>query len=175
MFPTATPSWTRCTSCVAPAAIYWSAKGAKHLVSWPRPGRSYLELPYADPVALEATLPELDAMLDIFDSIKPLNLGPDPRLADLGVGERACSRNNPGSRVFGTRPADTPMSSGRHSPRAWPSWSSGAVRLTSRCSTTRPAPTRSAGRDRQDAGSVRHRLCMDAGHFLVGGGDRSST
>ncbi|MET0994956.1 MAG: hypothetical protein ABWY20_13170, partial [Mycobacterium sp.] len=63
---------------------------------------AYLELPYADPVTLEATLPELDAMLDIFDSIKPLNLGPDPRptLADLGVGEGAdVRRNNPGSGV----------------------------------------------------------------------------
>ena len=33
---------------------------------------AYLELPYADPELLEKTLPELDAMLDIFDSIKSL-------------------------------------------------------------------------------------------------------
>ena len=61
---------------------------------------AYLELPYADPEMLEKTLPELDAMLDIFDSIKPLGLGPDPRptLADLGVGDGAdFRRNNPGS------------------------------------------------------------------------------
>ncbi len=60
---------------------------------------AYLELPYADLVALDAALPELDAMLDIFDSIKALNLGPDPRptLADLGVGDGAdVRRNNPG-------------------------------------------------------------------------------
>jgi len=61
---------------------------------------AYLELPYADPDALQAALPDLDAMLDIFDSIKPLNLGPDPRptLADLGVGEGAdFRRNHPGA------------------------------------------------------------------------------
>jgi inosose dehydratase len=61
---------------------------------------AYLELPYADPELLEKTLPELDAMLDIFDSIKSRGLGPDPRptLADLGVGDGAdFRRNNPGS------------------------------------------------------------------------------
>ena len=38
---------------------------------------AYLELPYADPEMLEKTIPELDAMLDIFDAIRPLGLGPD--------------------------------------------------------------------------------------------------
>ena len=37
---------------------------------------AYLELPYADPELLEKTLPELDAMLDIFDSIKSLGTRP---------------------------------------------------------------------------------------------------
>ena len=67
---------------------------------------AYLELPYADPEMLEKTIPELDAMLDIFDAIRPLGLGPDPRptLADLGVGDGAdFRRNNPGSGV--RRPA----------------------------------------------------------------------
>ena len=39
---------------------------------------AYLELPYADLDALQATLPELDAMLDIFDSIKSLEPGARP-------------------------------------------------------------------------------------------------
>src|SRR4029450_1250808 len=58
---------------------------------------AYLELPYADPEMLEKTLPELDAMLDIFDSIKPLGLGPDPRppLAAPAVGAGPASRRNP--------------------------------------------------------------------------------
>src|SRR4029079_12559605 len=61
---------------------------------------AYLELPYADAEMLSNALPELDAMLDSFDSIKSLGLGPDPRptLADLGVGDGAdFRRNNPGS------------------------------------------------------------------------------
>ena len=64
---------------------------------------------------LAKTLPELDAMLDIFDSIKPLGLGPDPRptLADLGVGDGADFRRTTRARVREIRPADTPKNSGR--------------------------------------------------------------
>ena len=89
---------------------------------------AYLELPYADPDALEATLPELDAMLDIFDSIKPLNLGPDPRptLADLGVGEGAdVRRNNPGSGV--RNPA------GGYTDEQWASFAKGMAIVFERC------------------------------------------
>ena len=56
---------------------------------------AYLELPYADPELLEKTLPELDAMLDIFDSIKSLGLGPDPRPDAGGPGCRRWRRLPP--------------------------------------------------------------------------------
>src|SRR5215472_19025459 len=47
---------------------------------------AYLELPYADPDALERTMPELDAMLSVFDAIQSYLQGPPPRptLADAG-------------------------------------------------------------------------------------------
>src|SRR5215469_6214429 len=47
---------------------------------------AYLELPYADQDALQRTLPDLDAMLDTFDAVRPYVSGPLPRptLADAG-------------------------------------------------------------------------------------------
>ena len=51
---------------------------------------AYLELPYADPDALEATLPDLDTLLDIFDAVRGYLPGPPPRptLADAGTEAR---------------------------------------------------------------------------------------
>ncbi|HTT59084.1 MAG TPA: TIM barrel protein, partial [Acidimicrobiales bacterium] len=51
---------------------------------------AYLEFPFADPVALEALYPELDAMLDTFDAVRDVVLGPLPRptLADASSESR---------------------------------------------------------------------------------------
>jgi inosose dehydratase len=51
---------------------------------------AYLELPYADPGALEQAMPALDGLLDTFDAVRPYLSGPPPRptLADAGSGER---------------------------------------------------------------------------------------
>src|ERR1700749_1228196 len=59
---------------------------------------AYVELPYADPGALERTLPELDAILDAFDAVRSYLPGPPPRptLAEAGSLAR---RNRPGRSV----------------------------------------------------------------------------
>ena len=136
---------------------------------------AYLELPYADLAALEEALPELDAMLDIFDSVKALNLGPDPRptLADLGVGDGAeVRRNNPG---LGNR---NPASG--YTDDQWASFAKGMAIVVGRCRSRGYQPVfhnetgtfveapEEVGRmlEVSDIG-----LCMDAGHFLLGGGD----
>src|ERR1700686_2440871 len=52
---------------------------------------AYVELPYADPDALEGALPQLDAVLDAFDAVQSYLPGPPPRptLADSGSKRRA--------------------------------------------------------------------------------------
>jgi inosose dehydratase len=136
---------------------------------------AYLELPYADPELLEKTLPELDAMLDIFDSIKPLGLGPDPRptLADLGVGDGAdFRRNNPGS---GAR---NPASG--YTEEQWAEFAKGMAVVVDRCRSRgyQPVFHNETGTFVEAPAEVARMLevseiglCMDAGHFLVGGGD----
>src|ERR1700722_11578509 len=56
---------------------------------------AYVELPYADHDALERTLPELDAILAVFDAVRSYLPGPPPRptLADNGSQAR---RDRPG-------------------------------------------------------------------------------
>src|SRR5579864_9254138 len=51
---------------------------------------AYLELPYADPGALEEALPALDELLSTFDMVRSYLPGPPPRptLADAGSQER---------------------------------------------------------------------------------------
>jgi len=136
---------------------------------------AYLELPYADPDALQKALPDLDAMLDIFDAIKPLNLGPDPRptLADLGVGEGAdFRRNHPGA---GAR---NPASG--YTDEQWASFAKGMAVVVDRCRARgyKPVFHNETGTYVEAPDEVARMLevseiglCMDAGHFLVGGGD----
>jgi inosose dehydratase len=50
----------------------------------------YLELPFSEPERLAAALPELDALLDVFDSVRPDGApAPRPTLADAGSAARA--------------------------------------------------------------------------------------
>ncbi len=53
----------------------------------------YLELPFSEPEKLAEALTELDALLDIFDSVAGLSPPPKPTLADAGSPARA---RNPG-------------------------------------------------------------------------------
>ena len=127
------------------------------------------------PEMLEKTLPELDAMLDIFDVIKPLGLGPDPRptLADLGVGDGAdFRRNNPGS---GAR---NPASG--YAEEQWAEFARGMAVVVDRCRSRGYKPvfhneTGTFVEAPEEVGRMLEvseiGLCMDAGHFLVGGGD----
>src|ERR1700754_2558965 len=124
---------------------------------------------------LEKTLPELDAILDIFDSIKPLGLGPDPRptLADLGVGDGAdVRRNNPGS---GAR---NPASG--YTEDQWAEFAGGVAVVVDRCRSRgyQPVFHNETGTYVEAPDEVGRMLevseiglCMDAGHFLLGGGD----
>ena len=133
---------------------------------------AYLELPYADPEMLEKTIPELDAMLDIFDAIRPLGLGPDPRptLADLGVGDGAdFRRNNPGSGV--RRPASG------YSDEQWAEFARGMALVVERCRSRGYQPvfhneTGTFVEAPEEVGRMLEvseiGLCMDAGHFLLG-------
>lgn len=131
----------------------------------------YLELPFTNPAALEAMYPELDAMLDIFEAVRGKVPGPDPRptLADAGNDRR---RARPGQ---------------AHSDRSlsfndgeWTAFQRGLRAVLARCrdrgfeptfhqetSTNIEAPHEVAKiLELTDAS-----ICLDTGHFMVGGGD----
>jgi len=131
----------------------------------------YLELPYADPGALARALPDLDALLDTFDAVRPLVPGPPPRptLADAGSPQR---RARPGrsaaERSLGLDPA------------GWRRFAEGLARAVGRCRDRGYEPTfhPETGTyveapweiaevlDRSDIG-----LCLETGHMMLGGGD----
>lgn len=132
---------------------------------------AYLEIPYADADGVDAMLPELDAMLDTFDAVAPHRIGPPPRptLADAGSEFR---RANPG-RAWDDR------SMGMDDD-AWQRFAAGLRRVVERCRGRGYEPTfhHETGTfveapweiermlDVSDIG-----LCLDTGHFLIGGGD----
>ncbi|HUJ06401.1 MAG TPA: TIM barrel protein [Streptosporangiaceae bacterium] len=132
---------------------------------------AYLELPYADHAALERNLPELDAMLDTFDAVRPFLSGPPPRptLADAGSASR---RGRPG------RSAGDPgrgLDAGE-----WRAFGAGLALVLSRCRDRGYEPTfhPETGTyveapweiervlDLSDVG-----LCLETGHMMLGGGD----
>jgi inosose dehydratase len=132
---------------------------------------AYLEFPFTDPAALPSMYRELDAMLDTFDAVASMVPGPAPHptIADSGSERR---RDNPGR---------------SHADRSWglddDGWERMRVGLASvvaRC------------RDRGYEPSFHHEtgtyveapweiqrvldisdvsLCLDTGHFFIGGGD----
>lgn len=136
---------------------------------------AYLELPFADPAALEAALPELDDMLDTFDAVVKRDLGPAPRptLADLGVGRGAeLRRNAPGSGV--RQPASG------YSPREWDAFARGIATVVSHCRARgyEPAFHNETGTFLESPAELDRLVeltdigvCLDTGHLLVGGGD----
>ena len=130
----------------------------------------YLELPFSDPAALEASLPELDQLLDIFDSVRGNEVPrPRPTLADAGSPERAAL---PG------RAAIDP--SVGFDDAGWARFADGVKVATARCRERGYEPTF----HHHTATFVEARweiermleltdigLCLDTGHLLLGRGD----
>lgn len=132
---------------------------------------AYLEIPYADPDGVDAMLPELDAMLDTFDAVAPLRVGPAPRptLADAGSEFR---RANPG-RAW--RDRNMGMDDD-----AWQRFATGLRRVVQRCRDRGYEPTfhHETGTFVEAPWEIERMLevsdiglCLDTGHFLIGGGD----
>jgi len=131
----------------------------------------YLELPYADPAALDAMLPELDALLDAFDVVAGWVISPPPRptIADSGSPER---RARPGQAH--ADPA-LGMDAG-----TWRQWARGLRQVLARCRDRGYEPTfhHETGTYVEAPWEVERvleltdvGLCLDTGHFLLGGGD----
>ena len=132
---------------------------------------AYLEFPFTDPAALEGLYPQLDAMLDTFDAVRDAVPGPLPRptIADAGSDAR---RAAPGrSHADPSRGLDAD---------GWATFATGLASVVARCRARGYEPTfhHETGTyveapwevqrvlDVSDIG-----LCLDTGHFFVGGGD----
>ncbi len=132
---------------------------------------AYLEFPFTDHDALPTLYPELDAMLDTFDAVRDVVPGPvpHPTIADSGSERR---RNNPGR---------------SHADRSWglddDGWERMRVGLASvveRCRARGYEPTfhHETGTNVEAPWEIQRvldisdvGLCLDTGHFFVGGGD----
>jgi inosose dehydratase len=132
---------------------------------------AYVELPYADHEALERALPELDAILDAFDAVRPYIPGPPPRptLADNGSQER---RNHPGRSV-----RDHSLG---FDADAWRRFAAGLARVIERCRDRGYEPTfhPETGTHVEAPWEIERvlevsdvGLCLETGHMLLGGGD----
>jgi inosose dehydratase len=132
---------------------------------------AYLELPYSDPDALTAVLPELDALLDTFDSVAGRLPGPAPHptIADAGSPAR---RANPGR-------SHTDPSLGLDAD-GWRRFAAGLSTVLRRCRDRGYEPTfhNETGTYVEAPWEIERvlevsdaLLCLDTGHFLIGGGD----
>jgi inosose dehydratase len=132
---------------------------------------AYLELPYPDEAALERLLPDLDAMLDIFDAVAGRLPGPPPHptIADAGSPAR---RARPGRAH-----ADPTLGLDAD---AWRRFGSGLRRVLARCRYRGYEPTfhHETGTYVEAPWEIERvlevsdaNLCLDTGHFLIGGGD----
>jgi inosose dehydratase len=131
----------------------------------------YLELPYSDPEALASALPELDQLLDVFDSVSAngASLPPRPTLADAGSPER---RALPGRSALDR--------SVGFDDAGWQRFAEGLGRAVARCRERGYEPTFHHHTatyieaqweiermlELTDVG-----LCLDTGHLLLGRGD----
>lgn len=132
---------------------------------------AYLEFPFSDPVALPSLYPELDAMLDTFDAVRSVVSGPPPHptIADAGSERR---RNNPG------------RSHADHSwgldDDGWDRMKVGLASVVERCRARGYEPTfhHETGTNVEAPWEIQRildisdvGLCLDTGHFFIGGGD----
>ena len=132
---------------------------------------AYLELPYADPDALERALPALKELLDAFDAAGPNRDAPPPRptLADGGSEAR---RSSPGRAAadpaFGLDAA------------AWRRFGAGLAKVVGICRDRGYEPTfhHETGTYVEAPWEIERvlevsdiGLCLDTGHLLLAGGD----
>jgi inosose dehydratase len=132
---------------------------------------AYLELPYADPDALDRALPALDELLDAFDAAGPNRHAPPPRptLADAGSESR---RMSPG------RATDDPAFG--MDATAWRRFGTGLADVVGRCRDRGYEPTfhHETGTYVEAPWEIERvlevsdiGLCLDTGHLLLAGGD----
>jgi inosose dehydratase len=129
----------------------------------------YLELPFSEPDRITAELPNLDALLDIFDAVSAQGLAPKPTLADAGSEIR--------SRYPGRAALD--RSAGLDD-AGWARFADGLATALTRCRERGYEPTFHHHTatyieaqweierllEVSDVG-----LCLDTGHLLLGRGD----
>lgn len=129
----------------------------------------YLELPFSEPAAFDTALSELDALLDIFDTVTDTPLPPKPTLADAGSPARA---------AYPGRSALDP-SVGLND-AGWERFAAGLARAVARCRERGYDPTFHHHTatyveaqweierllEVSDVG-----LCLDTGHLLLGRGE----
>jgi inosose dehydratase len=129
----------------------------------------YLALPFSQPAELERALPELDALLDLFDLVSDPDRPARPTVADAGSPERAAQ---PGRAALD--PSIGLDDAG------WDRFAYGLALVVARCRERGHEPTF----HHHTASYVEARweiermlelsdvgLCLDTGHLLVGGGD----
>jgi inosose dehydratase len=132
---------------------------------------AYLEMPYADHDALKGMLPDLDAILDLFDAVTPYLTGPAPRptLADNGSEAR---RARPGQSV-------NDPSLGLDAD-AWNRFAGGLAQIVGRCRDRGYEPTfhPETGTHVEAPWEIARvmeisdiGLCLETGHMLLGGCD----
>jgi inosose dehydratase len=132
---------------------------------------AYIELPYPDPDALRQALPELDATLDIFDTVAPYLPGPKPRptLADNGSVAR---RGRPGRSA-------TDRSAGLDAD-SWRRFAEGLATVVAHCRDRGYEPTfhPETGTNVEAPWEIERvldisdvGLCLETGHMMLGGGD----
>lgn len=129
----------------------------------------YLELPFSEPEKLLGALPELEALLDIFDSVQGVGLAPKPTLADAGSPVR--------SRYPGRAALDPSVGL---DDAGWARFADGLARAVARCRERGYDPTFHHHTatyieaqweierllELSDVG-----LCLDTGHLLLGRGE----
>jgi inosose dehydratase len=133
----------------------------------------YLELPFSDPDRLAATLPGLDALLDVFDRVPHQPLAPKPTLADAGAPPRR--------RSIGRSAGDASLG---FDDAGWRRFAAGVARVVERCRARDYEPTLhpEAGTHIEAEWEIDRALeltdiglCLETGHQLVGGGDALAT
>jgi inosose dehydratase len=131
----------------------------------------YLELPYADPEALQKAMPALDELLDAFDAAGPNRDAPPPRptLADAGSEARRARPSRSGADHALGLDAD-----------GWRRFGVGLGEVVGRCRDRGYEPTfhHETGTYVEAPWEVERvlevsdiGLCLDTGHFLLAGGD----
>ena len=132
---------------------------------------AYVELPYSDPDALQAALPQLDEVLDTFDVVRSYLPGPPPRptLADNG----SKRRNMLPARSVRDQSLGFDAD-------GWKRFAAGLARVIARCRDRGYEPTfhPETGTYVEAPWEIERvlevsdiGLCLETGHMMLGGGD----